>query len=631
MPEFKTNYVQDPFDYVKAGREMGAEISQTLFSLAALKRQEIQRLEQEQKEIDQLYKFDEAGATVMPGGIIPRYKDEVQASLDGFQQAAKQAKITKSPEDIAAYNQAKQTFLDRTQTAVALSEQSRNLLLSYRNGSYKNSSIPLPQAEQEMREWMNSPVAGAQFMNVDDLYLPPTTGATSEYMPTQFGQQQWQIQFQNETKYNNVHEGTGFQDGTINDAELFPDMVTKFENSMLENPGEIGLAMAQFTYRALDKPNQPHLTDEQLNVKAPTIYNPANSVDAEGNSLTGHKIVKNENGLLSIEFEVSDENLTREQKNWRTAYKTYAEQYYNTEYDLFSPTDQTAQYEKYLASLASGSPDAINIGEIYATSIMTDPNSEASSDFIAGIATINGTQAIVNRGGARMVLSDLLYAAGEDGKPVLAGIRLQKPDTGIEIDNMTSDELTRELLDPQKFEEVYVDATNEDFAEILAEWRSLKKNKVTGRQAEEAMYSAIEELFDSRAAAAEEEAAQAEEEAPAASDPASPQPEPAAADSTEQQPPAPAPAPQPEPESEEAPAPDNSGVLEIANFVRDIADNTEEEATELSLYLMGQSPEDAAATMAELRQKVDAVRARSSRFTPYIGFRNGVPVVLVRN
>ena len=479
---------------------------------------------------------------------------------------------------------------------------------------------------------MNTPISGAQFMNVDDLYLPPTAGATSKYMPAAFGQQQWQIQFQNETKYNNVYEGTGFQDGTLNDAELFPDMVTKFENSMLENPGEIGLAMAQFTYRALDRPNQPHLTDEQLNVSAPTIYNPANGVDAEGNSLTGHRIVKNDNGLLSIEFEIGDENLTREQKSWRTAYKTYAEQYYNTEYDLFSPTDQTAQYEKYLASLAANSPDAINIGEIYATSIITDPNnSEAISSFVAGVATINGTQAIVNRAGARMVLSDLLYAAGEDGKPVLAGIRLQKPDTGIQIDNMTSEQLARELLDPQKFEEVYVDATSEDFVEILAEWRSLKKNKITGRQAEEALYAAIEEMFDERTAAAEEAAAQAEAEAPASSPPATPPTPPATPDSTGQQTPTP-PTPQtePAPEPEGAPAPDNSAVMEIASFVRDMSNNTEEESAALSMYLMGQSPEDAAATMERLREKVDAVLSRETNLSPYIGFRNGVPVVFVR-
>lgn len=480
MPEFMTNYVGEPVSFTKMGREIGEGISKSLFTIAALKRQEQEQSKQRADELNRAYGFDAAQGEVLNGSIIPRYAGMAQEALNTYQQAGAQAKLTGSAEDVAKFQQAKQNFVTVTSRATFNSKSAIDTSLKLRQGAYPNLAVSAEEALADLNQWMNSPLASAELLNEQDLYVPPSLGETSSYMPEAYAKSRFANQFQGDRQYYGTYE-TGHFNGTMKDAELFPDMKVRFENAMKENPAVSNLAVSQFAYRAFDGKQGASMSDVQLNQTAPTLYPPA-----KNEAITEFEIVKGENGLLDIEYSTPDTDLTKEEKAWRRAYKLYASTYLNIQYGLLENgnSDQTPSYQAFLRAAESSTvADQLDIaiGRVYPVTIEED---EGKKNYIAGNAFIDGKPVTVVRGNDKLIFSEFLFSTGKDGELVPSKIVMHKPKGGIDLgdlDGMSQDDLMS-MLASNKFEEVVIDRLDERWDGVYNSWLSTKKGKYTGEQ-----------------------------------------------------------------------------------------------------------------------------------------------------
>lgn len=492
MPEFKTNYVADPVSFGAMGREIGASISKSLFTIAELKRKEQQEEKERQQKVNSAFKLDEAKSAVIPAGVIPRYKGLAQEALNDFQEKGAMLELEDTPENRSAFMTAKQNLVEVSGQAVALSKQAQDMSLQMRQGTYKGSAISLEEASSNLNAWMNDVQTDVSVLTAEDLYIPPTMGETAAYMPQAYAKSRYEVQFNGNQQYYGQYS-TGHFDGTIKYDELLPNMEQRFKNAMAENPAVSNLATSQFAYRMFDQSQAETLTDTQLNQTAPSLYRAQDNL-----AMTDFTLSVTDGGAIELKFKEEDEGMSPEQKQWRKAYKAYAESYLNTQHDLLKNgvRDQTAAYEAAQRAQESAERSAqqnIVGGAVYREQLpsgRTELNEKEEvvpvmDNYYAGVATIDGRAVSTTRGGARHIVSDFLFNTNSEGEIVISKIRLQKPQGGFDFSQLDGEEGIdiEQLLSSTKFEEVIIDRGSEEYDKIYNDFISQKKGKLDGRTA----------------------------------------------------------------------------------------------------------------------------------------------------
>ena len=128
---FKTTFVGAPTSFSQLGAQAGAKAGAAIQQAFAASAQEKER---KQKENEAKYGFDKASMEIIPAGIEPRFQEGLQGYLNEYQSKAAIAKQNPTSENIAAYQTARQDYLDFEQTSVTQSNFNRQTAVNIQMG-----------------------------------------------------------------------------------------------------------------------------------------------------------------------------------------------------------------------------------------------------------------------------------------------------------------------------------------------------------------------------------------------------------------------------------------------------------------------------------------------------------------
>lgn len=369
---FKTTFVGAPTSFSQLGAQAGAKAGAAIQQAFAASAQEKER---KQKENEAKYGFDKASMEIIPAGIEPRFQEGLQGYLNEYQSKAAIAKQNPTAENIAAYQTARQDYLDFEQTSVTQSNFNRQTAVNiqmgkipgllgtrqenmaqynrYRNGEgitsmFKDGQLVVVEGGVE-KNWRESTAFSAT-----SVYVPAIEAEESKFSVTRA---QADLQSKVYTPKNDLFQvkRQGFAIGAIDKAAARQAGVDTL-NAIGETDAAQGTAIVIHAYNQFNKAGAG-VTDEDI-TKATILYDATQfqrTIDVDGTQMGVATITALDEDGKAV-FSLSDDDIRKyvkdekeQQKVFRAreAQKLYYESVINPEVDQIKIQDQSANRRAY--------------------------------------------------------------------------------------------------------------------------------------------------------------------------------------------------------------------------------------------------------------------------------------------
>ena len=356
---FKTGYLAPSVSYAQIGKEMGESIRLSIQDI-------YDRNEQRRARLNATYGLTKAMEEAVPAGVAAKYRQGGQMLLEKMQDASARAYQTQNQSDVDEYLRLKGEFVQFRNIASAKSAmdgQTRNAIAS---GSYANLSGTVEENLQLYNQynqadytwddatgtlqvsvgdgyvdWKQSNIA-----NMDDVFIPQTLWAGTDYMPENVGQDIYESLLSGKEDILQVRDERNYAVGAIDSEQAYSLISENITSRLRTRTPEMLEAIQAVGYKTINRPHSAELSQKDI-ADAAELYNGAVMFDTvlpDGRNISSGKL--NANGEWV--FDVSDEELKangdydNEMRDTRNALKVYLESAAERAYNLINVKDETA-------------------------------------------------------------------------------------------------------------------------------------------------------------------------------------------------------------------------------------------------------------------------------------------------